>query len=53
MSENTTAERFTERLMEHRTEEQKQQHQKYSKLGEGDDFVGVRMGRVSTSSSAS
>ena len=46
MSENTTAERFTERLMEHRSEEQKEQYRKYFKLGEGEEFVGVRMGRV-------
>jgi hypothetical protein len=45
MSENTTAERFTERLMEHRSEEQKEQYRKYFKLGEGEGFVGVRMGR--------
>jgi hypothetical protein len=46
MSENTTAERFTERLMEHRSEEQKEQYRKYFKLGEGDELVGVRMGQV-------
>jgi hypothetical protein len=46
MSENTTAERFTERLMEHRSEEQKEQYRKNFKLGEGDELVGVRMGQV-------
>ena len=51
MSENTTAERFTERLMEHRSEEQKEQYRKFFKLGEGeygedDELVGVRMGQV-------
>jgi hypothetical protein len=51
MSENTTAERFTERLMEHRSEEQKEQYRKSFKLGEGEygegeELVGVRMGQV-------
>jgi hypothetical protein len=46
MSENTTAERFTERLMEHRSEEQKEQYRNFFKLGEGDELVGVRMGQV-------
>jgi hypothetical protein len=46
MSENTTAERFTERLMEHRSEEQKELYRKCFKLGEGDELVGVRMGHV-------
>ena len=51
MPTDVSAERFVERLHAYCSEEQREQYQRYFKLGEGeygegDEFIGVRMGQV-------
>ena len=51
MPEIMSAEHFTERLTTYRSEEELKKYQRYFKLGEGqygegDEFIGVRMGQV-------
>ena len=48
MPESMSAERFVERLEAHRSPEEAKKIQRYFKHGEGDEFMGVRMGQVFT-----
>ncbi|HEX2313393.1 MAG TPA: DNA alkylation repair protein [Thermomonospora sp.] len=48
MATEPTAERFTERLEELATPEQRREIRRYFKAGEADDFLGVRMSQVFT-----
>src|SRR3712207_4532215 len=46
MSTEMTAERFIEKLNAKRSAEEQEKYQRYFKPGEGDEFIGVRMGEV-------
>ena len=46
MSMTPTAQRFVEELEVYRSPEQREKYQRYFKTGEGDHFIGVRMGQI-------
>jgi hypothetical protein len=46
MSAGISAEQFVARLQAHRSLEELEKYRRYFKVGEGDEFIGVRMGQV-------
>jgi DNA alkylation repair enzyme len=46
MSAGNSAEQFVARLQAHRSPAELQKYRRYFKVGEGDEFIGVRMGQV-------
>jgi hypothetical protein len=46
VAEDASADRFIERLTAHRSPEELEKYRRYFKVGDGDEFIGVRMGQV-------